>query len=88
MTHKVEIKKNEKLTCDIAFFSNTNCTLDSGYKLENFKIAYKSFGKLNKNKNNVILVCHALSEINLLQEKILLLIKMDGGHAWLALTNQ
>ena len=61
MTHKVEIKKNEKLTCDIAFFSNTNCTLDSGYHLENFKIAYKSFGKLNKNKNNVILVCHALS---------------------------
>ena len=61
MTHKVEIKKNEKLTCDIAFFSNTNCTLDSGYNLENFKIAYKSFGKLNKNKNNVILVCHALS---------------------------
>ena len=61
MTHKVEIKKNEKLTCDIAFFSNTNCTLDSSYNLENFKIAYKSFGKLNKNKNNVILVCHALS---------------------------
>ena len=61
MTHKVEIKKNEKLTCDIAFFSNTNYTLDSGYNLENFKIAYKSFGKLNNNKNNVILVCHALS---------------------------
>ena len=55
MTHKVEIKKNEKLTCDIALFSNTNCKLDSGYNLENFKIAYKSYGKLNKNKNNAIL---------------------------------
>ncbi len=61
MAHKVEIKENEKLTCDVAFFSNTNCTLDSGYNLKNFKIAYKIFGKLNKNKNNVILVCHALS---------------------------
>ena len=61
MTHKVELKKNEKLICDIALFSNTNCTLDSGYNLENFKIAYKSFGKLNKNKNNAILVCHALT---------------------------
>ena len=61
MTHKVEIKKNEKLTCDIAFFSNTNCTLDSSYNLENFKIAYKSFGKINKHKNNAILVCHALT---------------------------
>ena len=36
--------------CDIVLFSNTNCTLDSGYNLENFKIAYKSFGKLNKNR--------------------------------------
>ena len=88
MTHKVEIKKNEKLTCDIAFFSNTNCTLDSGYKLKNFKIAYKSFGKLNKNKNNAILVCHALSGDQFVTGKILLLIKMDGGHAWLVLTNQ
>ena len=61
MTHKVELKKNEKLKCDIALFSNTNCTLDSGYNLNNFKIAYKSFGKLNKNKNNAILVCHALT---------------------------
>jgi homoserine O-acetyltransferase len=61
MTYKVEIKKNEKLTCDIAFFSNTNCNLDSGYHLENFKIAYKGFGKLNRNRNNAILVCHALS---------------------------
>ena len=61
MTHKVEVKKNEKLTCNIALFSNASCTLDSGYKLENFKIAYKSFGKLNKYKNNAILVCHALT---------------------------
>ncbi len=43
MAHKVEIKENEKLTCDVAFFSNTNCTLDSGYNLKNFKIAYKNF---------------------------------------------
>ena len=52
MDRIIQFKKDEKLTCNIGLFSNANCTLDSGYNLENFKIAYKSFGKLNKNKNN------------------------------------
>ena len=37
MNHKVNLKKDEKLTCDIALFSNTNCTLDSGYNLKTLK---------------------------------------------------
>jgi len=35
--------------------------LDSGQILSNFTIAYETFGKLNENKTNAILVFHALS---------------------------
>ncbi len=36
-------------------------TLQCGEKLNNITIAYETFGTLDKNKNNVILVCHALT---------------------------
>lgn len=35
--------------------------LESGNILENYKIAYETYGILNKNHNNIILVCHALT---------------------------
>ena len=35
--------------------------LDCGTILEGFDIAYQTFGELNKNKTNAILVFHALS---------------------------
>lgn len=35
--------------------------LENGKKLRNLEIAYHTFGKLNKDKNNVIWVCHALT---------------------------
>ena len=61
MDYSVKIKKNNELDCEIAYFKEANFTLDSGYKFDEFKIAYKTFGNLNKNRSNVILVCHALT---------------------------
>ena len=61
MNQKVGINKNAKLECNIAIFNNTTCKLDSGFHLKNFNIAFKTFGELNADKNNAILVCHALT---------------------------
>ena len=35
--------------------------LDCGQTINNFPLAYETFGNLNKNKDNAILVCHALT---------------------------
>ena len=52
---------DNKLDCDIIFFNDINFSLESGEKLKNLKIAFKTFGKLNSEKSNGILVCHALT---------------------------
>ena len=57
----IEIKKDKELECSIAEFTNTNFELASGSVLESFKIAFKTFGALNNNKSNAILICHALT---------------------------
>tara|TARA_B110000263_G_scaffold131980_1_gene114733 strand:+ start:145 stop:1308 length:1164 start_codon:yes stop_codon:yes gene_type:complete len=56
-----QIQKNASLECDIAVFSNMDCKLDSGFNLKYFQIAFKTFGNLNANKDNAILICHALT---------------------------
>ena len=35
--------------------------LDSGAKIEGLELAYKTYGTLNAQKSNAILVCHALT---------------------------
>jgi len=36
-------------------------TLKCGAEIENFPVAYQTFGKLNEDKSNAILICHALT---------------------------
>ena len=35
--------------------------LSCGMTLDNYELIYETYGKLNKNKDNAVLVCHALS---------------------------
>jgi len=57
----VEIKQDKELDCSYAEFNNSNLKLVSGSVLEHFRLAFKTFGKLNQNKTNAILICHALT---------------------------
>ncbi|MBE9488404.1 MAG: homoserine O-acetyltransferase [Bacteroidetes bacterium] len=43
------------------FYSPNIFTLESGEKLPELTIAYNTYGKINREKNNVIWVCHALT---------------------------
>ena len=61
MGYQISTIEDSLLECSIAQFSHTSFKLDSGFELNNFKVAFKTFGKLNGKKNNAILVCHALS---------------------------
>ena len=50
-----------KIESEIAYFENVNLKLESGDIIDNFKLAFKTFGELNTDKSNAILVCHALT---------------------------
>jgi homoserine O-acetyltransferase/O-succinyltransferase len=43
------------------YFRFNELKLESGKKLHDVQIAYETYGKLNRKKDNAILVCHALS---------------------------
>lgn len=43
------------------FGKNTPLRLDSGAELAHLRIAYQTYGTLNDDKSNVVLVCHALT---------------------------
>ena len=57
----IELINDKNLDCSFAIFKEANFTLVSGSVLQNFKLAFKTFGLLNQNKTNAILICHALT---------------------------
>jgi homoserine O-acetyltransferase/O-succinyltransferase len=47
---------------DIVYLAqNEPFFLDCGVEIQNFPLAYKTYGKLNAEKNNAILICHGLT---------------------------
>src|SRR5438477_8015949 len=45
----------------LRFAEDQPLSLDCGVKLAPFQIAYQTYGTLNADKSNVILICHALT---------------------------
>ncbi len=58
---KTKFTTDTKLESEIAYFENINLKLESGDIIDSFKLAFKTYGKLNADKTNTILVCHALT---------------------------
>ena len=58
---KTKFTTDTKLESEIAYFENINLKLVSGDIIDSFKLAFKTYGKLNDDKTNAILVCHALT---------------------------
>ena len=58
---KTRFTTDTKLESEIAYFENINLKLESGDIINSFKLAFKTYGKLNADKTNAILVCHALT---------------------------
>ena len=52
--------EQNKIQC--SYFRDTKpLLLENGTSIDELTVAYESYGKLNKNKSNAIIVCHALS---------------------------
>ena len=57
----IEIKKSTIFPCEVAYFKNIDLKLESGYLLNQLQINFKTYGNLNADKSNAILICHALT---------------------------
>ena len=57
-----DFNRTGKLSKHVKFFEFDGLfNLSSGEKLDGLKLAYETYGELNKEKSNAILVCHAIS---------------------------
>lgn len=65
----------------VKLFTEAPFTLSLGGTLQDIEIAYQTYGELNKEKTNAILICHALTGM---QSLILLIIHsvVGGRHLW------
>ncbi|WP_138380929.1 homoserine O-acetyltransferase MetX [Luteithermobacter gelatinilyticus] len=62
MTQQTETAKARNRDTEVVILGKAApLVLDSGEKLGPFRVAYKSWGRLNADKSNVVLVCHALT---------------------------
>lgn len=57
----IPAEKAVKLQPVAQFGNHTPLRLDSGAELASIRIAYQTYGTLNDDKSNVVLVCHALT---------------------------
>ncbi len=53
--------KYSDLIANQRFAMVSSITLDSGCQLKSFPVAYKTWGVLNENCDNALVICHALS---------------------------
>ncbi len=53
--------------------------LESGRILEEFELVYETYGKLNEDKSNVIVICHALAGSHHAAEDMPMRQNPDGG---------
>ena len=60
LDHSVRLAQIANPQSDIAHFADP-LPLDCGEKLATFSIAYQTYGTLNADKSNLVLVCHALT---------------------------
>ena len=65
----VTFERSNLYPCELGVFRDYDCVLESGYKLKDFKIAFQTYGKLNEQKLNAILICHALTADQFVLEK-------------------
>ena len=60
----------EQNTLPCSYFTEKKpLLLENGTSIDELTVAYESYGKLNKNKSNAIIVCHALSGDQFLASK-------------------
>ena len=62
MFHSSDDLRSNKISDYVQYLKlDTEIVLESGFKFDDCVIAYETYGQLNAEKNNAILICHAIS---------------------------